>query len=98
MTLHCFIYQLNLCARSVKFCDVMGIVIKSINFIRSRDLSHRQFQALLSEMYDEHGDLVYYAKVCRISKGRMLRRFFDMRDEINFFVEQKGKSMTELDN
>ena len=41
LTLHCIIHQQNLCARSVKCHDVMDIVIKSINFIRSRDLIHQ---------------------------------------------------------
>jgi hypothetical protein len=98
LKLHCIIHQQNLCARSVKFRDVMDIVIKSINFIRSRDLNHRQFQALLSEMNCENGDLVYYTEVRWISRGRMLKRFFDLRGEVKLFMEQKGKSMTELDD
>ena len=73
LELHCIIHQQNLCARSVKFRDVMDIVIKSIKFIRSRDLAHRQFQALFSEMNDEHGDLVYYTEVRWISRVRMLK-------------------------
>ena len=43
LKLHCIIHQQNLCARRVKFRDVMDIVIKSINFIRSHDQNHRQF-------------------------------------------------------
>ena len=41
------IHQQNLCARSVKCRDVMDIVIKSFNFIQSRDPNHRQYQTLL---------------------------------------------------
>lgn len=98
LKLHCIIHQLNLCTRSVKFRDVMDFVIKSINFIRSRALNHRQFQALLSELNDEHDDVVYYTEVRWTSRGLMLKRFFDLRDEIKLFMEQKGKSMTELDD
>ena len=98
LKLHCIIHQQNLCARSVKFRNVMDIVIKSINFIRSRGLNHRQFQTLLSEMNDEHGDLAYYTEVRWISRGHMLKRFFDLRDKVKLFMEQKGKSMAELDD
>ena len=84
LKLHCIIHQHNLCARSVKFRVLLHIVIKSINFIPSRDLSHRQFQALLYEMNDDHGDLVYHTNVRWISRGCMLKRFFDLRDEILF--------------
>ena len=73
----------------MKFRDAMDIVIKSINFIRSRDLSHRRFQALF-ENNDEHGDLVYYTEVRWTSRGRLLKLFFDLRDEVKFFMEQKG--------
>ena len=76
-------HQQNLYARNEKFSDVIDIVIKSTIFIRSRDLSHRQFQTLLSEMNDEHGDLVYYTEVRWTSRGRLLKRFFDLRDKIH---------------
>ena len=84
LKLHCIIHTQNLCARSVKFRDIIGIVIKSTNFIRPRDLSHRQFQALLSEMNDEHVDMAYYTGVRWMRGGRMLKRFFDLRDEMKF--------------
>ena len=73
LTLHCIIHQQNLCARSVKLRDVKDVVIKSINLIRSPDLNDRQFKALLTEMIDEHGDLVYYTEVRWIGRGRLLK-------------------------
>ena len=39
---HCIVLQQNLCTRSVKFRDVMDIVIKSTNFIQSRDDNFRR--------------------------------------------------------
>jgi hypothetical protein len=30
---HCFIHQQNLCAKSIKFTNVMEVVVASINFI-----------------------------------------------------------------
>ena len=98
LRLHCIIHQHNLCVRSVKFRDVMDNVNKYVNFIRSRDLSHRQFYALLSEMNDEHGDLIYYNEVRWISRGRTLKRFLDLRYEIKLFMEQKGKPMAMLED
>ena len=95
---HCIIHQQNLCVRSVKCRDVMDIVFKSINFIRSRDLSHRQFQALLSYNNDDRGLLVYNTEVRLISRGCMWKRLFDFRDEIRFFMEQNGNPMAQLDD
>ena len=76
----------------------MDIDIKSINFIRWRDLSHRQFQALLSDMNDEHGDLIYYTVVWWISWDHMLNWFFDLPDDIKHFMGQKRVPKTELDD
>ena len=47
MRFHCIIHQENLCAKSLKMQNVMSIVIKTVNFIRSKGLHHREFQELL---------------------------------------------------
>ena len=44
---HCIIHQENLCTHVLDFADVMKMVVKSVNFIRSRGLNHRQFKELL---------------------------------------------------
>jgi hypothetical protein len=33
---HCIIHQQNLCAKSIKFTNVMKVVVASINFIKSQ--------------------------------------------------------------
>ena len=54
---HCIIQQQNLCAKSLKFKHVMGLVIKAVNFIQARGLNHRQFQKFLDDLDTEHQDL-----------------------------------------
>ena len=49
--LHCIIHQQNLCAKSIKFNNVMTTVILGINFIKARALNHRQFQEYLSVIW-----------------------------------------------
>ncbi|KAI6648202.1 General transcription factor II-I repeat domain-containing protein 2B-like [Oopsacas minuta] len=63
MKYHCTIHQENLCAKSLKIESVMKVVIKTVNFIRSRGLNHRLFQELLSDFHSEFGDIIYYAEV-----------------------------------
>jgi len=41
----------------------MDIFIKTMNWIRSRALNHRQFSTLLDEMDAQYGCLVYYSEV-----------------------------------
>ena len=93
---HCIIHQENLCAKSLKFEHVMSKVVSSINFIKSRALNHRQFKEFLEDVEAEYGDLVYYCEVRWLSKGKMLKRFYELRSEIFTFMEMKGKSIPEL--
>jgi hypothetical protein len=76
----------------------IGPVTQAVNFIRARGLNHRQFQSFLEELNAEHQDLVYFTEVRWLSKGRMLRRFYDLREEIGLFMDLKGQPMGELKN
>lgn len=46
----------------------------------------------------EYGNLVYYCEVRWLSKVNMLKRFYDLRNEMDIFLEMKGKSIPELKN
>jgi hypothetical protein len=48
---HCIFHQQNLCAKSIKFTNVMEVVVASINFIKSHALNHRQFNGSLLKLY-----------------------------------------------
>lgn len=66
---HCIIHQENLCATTLKMDNVMNVVIKTINFIRSKGLNHRQFQEFLNTLETSYGDIVYFTAVRRLSRG-----------------------------
>ena len=55
--LHCIVHQDQLCAKSMKFKEIVAVVIKTVNFIISRELNHRQFQEFLRETEAEFRDL-----------------------------------------
>ena len=84
---HCIIHQQNLCAKFLKFKHVMGRVIKAVNFIRARGLNHRQFQKFLDDLDTEHQDLAYFFEVRWLSKGSMLRRFYECRKKSHYFYK-----------
>lgn len=97
MTFHCIIHQENLCKKSFSnFEHVMTVVVKVVNFIRSKGLNHRQFQQFLSDLEAEHGDVVYYAEVRWLSRGNMLQRLFSLKNEVQEFMESKGKLIHEF--
>ncbi|XP_061403616.1 general transcription factor II-I repeat domain-containing protein 2B-like [Lethenteron reissneri] len=96
ITLHCIIHQQALCAKHLKFDDVMKPVAKAINSIRSKALYHRQFQQFLRDIQAEYGDVVYHNDVRWLSRGSALQRFFSLKEEIGHFLDEKGQPMEEL--
>ncbi|XP_069840988.1 general transcription factor II-I repeat domain-containing protein 2B-like [Dendropsophus ebraccatus] len=93
---HCIIHQESLCAKSLRLNSVMSIVVSCINFVKSKGLNSRQFKELLNDLDSEYGDLVYYCEVRWLSRGNMLIRFYELRDEVKQFMEMKGKPVREL--
>ena len=71
---------------------------KAVNFIRARGLNHRQFQKFLDDLDTEHQDLAYFSEVRWLSKGSMLRQFYELRKEVALFIKNKGRPMAEIED
>lgn len=74
----------------------MDIVIKTANWIRSRELNHRQLNTLLDEMDAQYSCLVYYSEAQRFSCEAVLQKFFNLLKEIDHFIKSKNKIVLEL--
>ena len=77
---------------------ILSYVKKTINVIRSRGLNQRQFSSLLSKMESGYETLIYYTEVRWLSCYKVLKRFWELRNEIKIFLEIKNKSIEELKN
>ncbi|XP_025420898.1 general transcription factor II-I repeat domain-containing protein 2-like [Sipha flava] len=93
--IHCIVHQQALCGKVLDLENVMYIVVQIINFIRSHGLNHRQFQNFLSEIESEYNDVLYHSNVRR---GKILKRFFFLRHEIEIFLIEKNKQYTQLND
>ena len=89
---HCIIHQESLCGKALEMEHVMSIII------RARGLNNRQFKSFLAELNSDYGDLPYHTEVRWLSQGKVLERFFELREEICEFMESKGKDTSELRN
>ncbi|TKS65945.1 General transcription factor II-I repeat domain-containing protein 2 [Collichthys lucidus] len=96
IALHCIIHQQALCSKCLKFDNVMSVVVKCINQIKSRGLKHRRFRAFLEEMESEYGDVLYFTEVRWLSRGNVLKRFFELRAEVKAFMEKDGVAVPVL--
>lgn len=76
----------------------MKVVVTCTNFIKKYGLNHRQFKELCEDLESEYGDLIFYTEVRWLSRGKMLRRFYEMRKEIELFMEIKEKPIPELND
>lgn len=93
---HSLIHQQNLCAKSIKFAHVMSTITTCINFIKSRALNHRQCQEFLDDVHAEHENLTFYCAVHWLNKGKVLKRFYNLKDEVSIFMYMKEKPIREL--
>ncbi|XP_074510983.1 general transcription factor II-I repeat domain-containing protein 2A-like [Sebastes fasciatus] len=94
IALHCIIHQQALCNKCLKFDNVMSVVVKCINQIRSRGL--KQFRAFLQEMESEYEDVLYFTEVRWLSRGNVLKRLFELRAEVKAFMEKDGVAVPVL--
>jgi hypothetical protein len=69
--------------------NVTTPVIKLINFLKSRALNHRQFNEFLKDLGSEYGDVIYNTEVRWLSRGAMLKRVYNLKNDIQLFVEMK---------
>lgn len=65
-----FIKRPLICAKSVKLCNTMAIVIKVTNIIRggNKSLIHRKFISLLEELNTAYGDLLLHTEIRWLSE------------------------------
>ena len=96
---HCIIHQSALCSR---LCDelgeVMSTTVKLVNFLRcNSSLQHRLFRSFLEEFSAEFGDLLLHNDVRWLSKGCVLERFWNLREDVAEFLQSlKTKKAAEF--
>ncbi|KAL6465844.1 hypothetical protein MHYP_G00259770 [Metynnis hypsauchen] len=71
------------------------------NYFQSRGLQHRQFHAFLEDIDAAYGDVLYFTEVRWLNRGSVLKRLFELREEIKAFMNEAlqlvNSSLKELD-
>ncbi|XP_049644114.1 general transcription factor II-I repeat domain-containing protein 2-like [Suncus etruscus] len=92
----CIIHPEALCAQRLHMEHVMSVVVSAINCICSRGLNHGELTTLLYELDSQYGSLLYCTQLKWLSRGLVLRRFFESLEEIDAFLASRGKAVPQL--
>uniref|UniRef100_A0A673GQG2 DUF4371 domain-containing protein n=1 Tax=Sinocyclocheilus rhinocerous TaxID=307959 RepID=A0A673GQG2_9TELE len=90
--IHCCIHREELAAKRMPMDlkTVLDDAVRMVNYIKSRPLQARLFSLLCEEMGSEHRQLLLHTEVRWLSRGRVLTRLFQLRDEVRtFFIDSK---------
>ena len=90
--------QEKLRAKALKMDNVMQIVIKAVNFIKSKGLNHHQFEEFIRSMNNHYLVIIYFSEGRWLSWGKMLNRCYSSWNEIKAFMESKGKLVPEIED
>ena len=88
---HCVLHRQALASKTLpkNLKEVMQVVVQTVNFIRGRALNHRLFQTFCDEIGAEHCVLLYHTEVRWLSRGRVLTRIVELRNEIFIFLKHQ---------
>ena len=89
---HCYLHRENLAAKNITSAlkAVISISIKTVNYIKNNATNSRCFAELCVFLESEHAQLLYHCEVRWLSKGRVLTRLFELRQEVKQFLESKN--------
>lgn len=92
---HCMIHREVLAAKNMNedLSEVFSTCVKIVNFIKARPLNHRLFENMCREMEAEHKHLLLHTEVRWLSRGRVMQRVYELRDELHIFLNQHSESM-----
>ena len=69
--------------------EVLSLAVKTINNIKKNALHSRCFSALCDGLDSGHLQLLYHCEVRWLSKGRVLNRLFELRQQVYIFLSDK---------
>ena len=72
---------------------VLDEMIQIVEFIKAGALNSRFFKKLFMDLDSEHLVLLYHTQTRWLSKGNVIRRFFELKDELKEFCQLKNKMM-----
>ena len=92
VTTHCFLHREALIAKTiaVEMKTVLNQAVKMVNYVRQRPLKSRLFAKLCKSMESAHVSLILHTEVRWLSRGNILSRIYELREELLIFFIQEN--------
>jgi zinc finger BED domain-containing protein 5/7/8/9 len=99
--IHCSIHREALASKKMppRLKNVLDTAVKVVNYIKARPLQSRLFNIICQEMGSTHLQLLFHTEVRWLSRGKVLTRLFELREEIRiFFTDHPFQHHASLDD
>ncbi|XP_068993482.1 zinc finger BED domain-containing protein 5-like [Neodiprion pinetum] len=92
---HCVIHRQALASKTLpqNLRQILDSAIQIVNYIKSSALNSRLFTLLCEDLDSDHRVLLFHTEVRWLSKGNMLARLYELKEEVILFLEFKEKNI-----
>lgn len=91
---HCFLHREALMSKTLgeKLKEVLDQVVQMVNFVKTRPVKSRIFEQICINMDSQHRRLLLHTDVRWLSRGKVLTRVHELRQELLTFFESMEQS------
>ena len=96
--MHCMIHRQALAAKTLptELKEVLDDTVKMVNFVKASALNSRLFRLLCLDLDSVYETLLYHTEVRWLSRGNVVKRVFELKDELELFFRCNDKKVSQI--